>query len=405
MEYEIYTLEALAHYTRGGVTLFFIFWSVLLNRYKARSRMMKLLFVASCLISICYAKDVVFTIYEIKYSEYINCISGIIDMVYIPVIAAFFLEVAWPGIVTSRQLTAAVVLQAIFLPVYLVCPSDTVVVMALSVAYCMSAVTVVCVTVFVIKYRRMMFDNYSYTENVDVLWVLFSCYAYFGTHVLYSLAFKNTTWLSETIFNITGMILWAVVFRLAQRHRALKMFLGRTNATADGMDNDMPMDGDLEEEEDFDTDIKETDIMQKIEENTPNDNVRLERERIIESRLQQIMEQQKLYLMPKLSIIDLAARIGTNKTYISDYLNNKLHMTFHDYVNQLRIEEARSIISSMSYDNRRTMVDVATSSGFNSISSFNRQFVKFVGISPKQYFLEQCESDKPDDETNDLCEL
>lgn len=25
MEYEIYTLEALAHYTRGGVTLFFIF--------------------------------------------------------------------------------------------------------------------------------------------------------------------------------------------------------------------------------------------------------------------------------------------------------------------------------------------------------------------------------------------
>ncbi len=42
----------------------------------------------------------------------------------------------------------------------------------------------------------------------------------------------------------------------------------------------------------------------------------------------------------------------------------------------------------MSVDDKRTMVDVATMSGFNSISSFNRYFIKLQGTSPRQYFID-----------------
>lgn len=151
MNLEIYTQEALAHYIRGSVTLFFIFWSILLNRYKKRSRMMKLLYLTSLLIAICYAKDILFIVYEIKYSEYINSIVGIIDMVYIPMIAAFFLEVVRPGAVTSRQLIAAIAFQSAFIPIYIIWSSENVMLMASCTAFIISAITVVCVTLFVIR--------------------------------------------------------------------------------------------------------------------------------------------------------------------------------------------------------------------------------------------------------------
>ena len=43
------------------------------------------------------------------------------------------------------------------------------------------------------------------------------------------------------------------------------------------------------------------------------------REKHIASQLPKIMEKKKLYLNPKLSIVDLAVALDTNKTYLSDY--------------------------------------------------------------------------------------
>ena len=127
MEFEIHTLEALAHYTRGGVTIFFIFWNILLRRYRKRSRMMRLLYVTSLLISVCYVKDVLFTFEAIKYSDYLNSLSGIVDIVYVPVLAAFFLETVRPGVVSNRQMAAAILVQASFVPVYILWPTEGVV--------------------------------------------------------------------------------------------------------------------------------------------------------------------------------------------------------------------------------------------------------------------------------------
>ena len=46
------------------------------------------------------------------------------------------------------------------------------------------------------------------------------------------------------------------------------------------------------------------------------------------------------------------------------------------------------IINNMDANDKLTMVEVATKSGFNSISSFNRYFSKIEGISPRQYFID-----------------
>ena len=103
-----------------------------------------------------------------------------------------------------------------------------------------------------------------------------------------------------------------------------------------------------------------------------------------------MMEQQKIYLLPKLTIGDLAQKIGTNKTYLSNCLNNSLHISFHDYVNKFRVDEACAIMDSMTIDSKHNMAEISVACGFNSISSFNRHFLKFKGVSPRDYLVEKC---------------
>ena len=362
MTYEIYTLEALAHFMRGATTMFFFFWSIILWKYRRRNCMMRLLNLSSILLAVCYLKDMVFLLYDWKYSEYLNDLAGIIDMVYLPVIARFFLEVANPGIVTNKQMYSAMACQAAFIPLYILFPHEEVCLAASILAYSISVTTFVYMHIFVIRYRKRMFNTYSYTERIDVLWVLFACYAFFASHILYSIAFEFTTWISETVFNVTGMFLWWIVFKMASRHKVLRMLSGRTQPNDD---NESILD-----------------------ENSMIKTTKQIREKHIASQLAKTMEEKKLYLNPKLSIVDLAVALDTNKTYLSDYLNNTLKLTFNDFVNQFRVKEACRIIDSMTASDKRNMIDVATKSGFNSISSFNRYFSKIQGTSPRQYFID-----------------
>ena len=362
MTYEIYTLEALAHFMRGATTMFFFFWSIILWKYRRRNCMMRLLNLSSILLAVCYLKDMVFLPYDWKYSEYLNDLAGIIDMVYLPVIARFFLEVANPGIVTNKQMYSAMACQAAFIPLYILFPHEEVCLAASILAYSISVTTFVYMHIFVIRYRKRMFNTYSYTERIDVLWVLFACYAFFASHILYSIAFEFTTWISETVFNVTGMFLWLIVFKMASRHKVLRMLSGRTQPNDD---NESILD-----------------------ENSMIKTTKQIREKHIASQLPKIMEEKKFYLNPKLSIVDIAVALGTNKTYLSDYLNNTLKLTFNDFVNQFRVKEACRIIDSMTASDKRNMIDVATKSGFNSISSFNRYFSKIQGTSPRQYFID-----------------
>ena len=107
---------------------------------------------------------------------------------------------------------------------------------------------------------------------------------------------------------------------------------------------------------------------------------------MLASRLALCMEQKKMFLDPTLAMRDVALAIGTNMTYLSLYLNRNQGVTFYDYVNRFRVEEACRIIESMSETGRINMTQVARQSGFNSVSSFNRYFKKVKGNTPKAYY-------------------
>ena len=54
----------------------------------------------------------------------------------------------------------------------------------------------------------------------------------------------------------------------------------------------------------------------------------------LRNRLQQCFEEDKVYLDPKLRLSELAARLGTNRTYLSQYFNHSCAQSFYEYVNE-----------------------------------------------------------------------
>jgi AraC-like DNA-binding protein len=100
------------------------------------------------------------------------------------------------------------------------------------------------------------------------------------------------------------------------------------------------------------------------------------------TKLEQCMKEECLYMNPKLTISDVAIAIGTNRTYLSDYLNEKLGVTFYEYVNRYRVMEACGILIG---DDNKLLKVVAEQSGFNSLSTFHRSFLKVMKVTPLQY--------------------
>lgn len=104
--------------------------------------------------------------------------------------------------------------------------------------------------------------------------------------------------------------------------------------------------------------------------------------RIAES-LKEAMHQQKLYLRSDLSIDSLARQLNVSRHHISQVLNERFQQTYSDYLNNLRLAEAKSRLQNTRY-NHFTIAAVAMDSGFSSVSNFNELFKKKYGKTPSQ---------------------
>ncbi|MEG3047750.1 MAG: helix-turn-helix transcriptional regulator [Mucinivorans sp.] len=93
------------------------------------------------------------------------------------------------------------------------------------------------------------------------------------------------------------------------------------------------------------------------------------------------MQQNKLFLNPKLTREDLAAELGTNKTYISNTIRHQYDQTFTEYLNNLRLEYAKELLTT---DNQIKIEVVALMSGFNSVRTFYRIFHNSYGVTPNE---------------------
>ena len=83
----------------------------------------------------------------------------------------------------------------------------------------------------------------------------------------------------------------------------------------------------------------------------------------------------------ELSLSTLEDELHLSRYYISHLFGDKLGVRFNDYINSLRISEACRMLRTTD----KSMTEVCDSSGFGTLRTFNRAFVKQVGVSPSDY--------------------
>jgi AraC-like DNA-binding protein len=76
----------------------------------------------------------------------------------------------------------------------------------------------------------------------------------------------------------------------------------------------------------------------------------------------------------------LAAALYTNRSYLSSYLNDYKKQTFHNWIGELRIEEAMRLLQQYPDMN---LQEIAQRAGFSHRSHFTHLFTKRTGLSPK----------------------
>lgn len=102
------------------------------------------------------------------------------------------------------------------------------------------------------------------------------------------------------------------------------------------------------------------------------------------NKIEAYIQDNKSYLNPYLSLKLLSDELGLSEGYISQLVNKSLDQNFTDYINSLRVEEARQMLLSKDYDNY-TILSIGLESGFNSKSSFYTSFKKFAGKTPMEF--------------------
>ncbi|EPE84998.1 DNA-binding helix-turn-helix protein [Leptospira noguchii str. 1993005606] len=102
----------------------------------------------------------------------------------------------------------------------------------------------------------------------------------------------------------------------------------------------------------------------------------------LEKRLIHIIKEERIYLDEDIRLPDVSEELGISVHQLSFFLNNHLGMNFNNYINQFRVEEAKSMLIN---DPSRSVVSVGIAVGFNSNSSFYKAFLKETGMSPKQF--------------------
>ncbi len=91
----------------------------------------------------------------------------------------------------------------------------------------------------------------------------------------------------------------------------------------------------------------------------------------------------KLYLNPSLSLEAVASALQMGTSTLSKVIHSK-NSSFSDYVNQLRVEEAKKILLDEDFSNY-TIVAIGLECGFNSKSTFYTAFKKLTNKTPSQF--------------------
>ncbi len=318
----------------GFSTAFFTLLAVYILFYPAqRTRFQKVLGCILAVWAVSNLKDLVLTFPGMYVPDVLNWII-LIDGWSAITYTVFVLEVTMPGWTTWRRLLLFCVPWLFFTFVYIFWPSQTVINAYIAFLWFYAWTVVVVCYVRSRRYISYIKRNYSNLEHIDISWL---------TPVFLFAVCSQLSWLftslyasvlGDIVYYATTLILWILVLY-------------------------------------YSWDFKPISVVQE------ESGVAQSRYSINESLLDEIMQTTRPYLNKNLTMQQLAQSLGTNRTYLSQYLSRVRNQTFYDYINQIRIE--RACIPLMEKHPEYTIERIADESGFGSVSTLRRAYMKCTG--------------------------
>lgn len=216
-----------------------------------------------------------------------------------------------------------------------------------------SGVFYVSWSLFVIrKYKQRISDQYSNTEKINLNW---------SYYLITGIAF---IWIAVIIRNDILIFSMVVLFIL------LAAYFGISRAGI----LDLPVMIDMTAETEF----------IKYQKNSPGNEVI----QTVYKNLAEQMEREELYKDPELSLNSVAQLLDIHPNILSQTINSIENKNFYDYINRKRIEEFKRI-ACLPENQKYTILSLAFESGFNSKTSFNRNFKKYMDCSPREFLKNQ----------------
>ena len=124
-------------------------------------------------------------------------------------------------------------------------------------------------------------------------------------------------------------------------------------------------------------------ISPQTEKQSPDRDEHAVRDAELFARIEYLMQTEGVYRQNDLTIERLAARLDTNRTYISRAINQQAGKAFSSYVNSYRIDEAVRRLSDV--DDDTPLKALAQMLGYNHLQTFYTSFQSAIGMPPSKY--------------------
>lgn len=228
-------------------------------------------------------------------------------------------------------------------------------------------------------YKKLMFQVVSYADSILFKWVKTYLIA-FLIMLLLPITFDIMGFLFPEMKSYQGSWWFFLFFSIVMYYIAVTGYSNPVNSTIpfkmSFFDRNPILLFDSQNENETETVIDiEHEIFQ--ESNSPQIS-------LWKSKIETLIQEEKLYQNPELTLNDLAKKLETNASVISKTINQGFQMNFNDCINNYRIEAVKNSFTNGEHK-KATLLGIAFDCGFNSKATFNRAFKKNTGKTPKEF--------------------
>ena len=227
-------------------------------------------------------------------------------------------------------------------------------------------------TIVLIKHQQNIKHEFSYEKQVDLAWIK---RIVLGFAVLIVLSFIAYAMVSANIISISTMDYSIIVVNMI-----IFFYIAYSGYQQKDIYNPEKADDNNISVADKTKPVSKKGTLPLTHEKTNRDTVHDP----IFNDLLELMEGEKLYLNPELTIGELANQLNIPAHHLSKLINEKMRKNFFEFVNDFRIQEFKRLVANPQHKHI-SILGLAMDAGFNSKASFNRIFKNSTGLTPSEF--------------------